>query len=118
MKCMTRYDEYRTIKTQESIRQQLMSELELESPATDQEIIDTASLRHAARLLLDHAEPGPHLATRNLLEQHIEDTNKVAGEDLEWFRWHKGIPTDQDIVMLACGAEHQAPSGKSGLKRN
>ena len=29
MKCMTRYEEYMTIKTQESIRQQLMSELEL-----------------------------------------------------------------------------------------
>ena len=72
MKCVTRYDEYRTIKTQESIRQQLISELELESPATDQEIINTASLRHLARLLLGLAEPGPQLA--------IWDTNK----DLEW----------------------------------
>ena len=56
MKCMTRYDEYRTIKTQESIRQQLMSGLELESSALDQEIINVAEL------LLGLAEPGPQLA--------------------------------------------------------
>ena len=53
-------------KTWESILQQLMSELELESSALDQEIINVA------RLLLGLAEPGPQLA--------IWDTNK----DLEW----------------------------------
>ena len=52
MKCMTRYEEYMTIKTQESIRQQLMSELELEISALDQEIINMA------RLLLGLAEHG------------------------------------------------------------
>ena len=53
-------------KTWESILQQLMSELELESSALDQEIIN------AARLLLGLAEHGPQLA--------IWDTNN----DLEW----------------------------------
>ena len=53
-------------KTWESILQQLMSELELESSALDQEIINVA------RLLLGLAEHGPQLA--------IWDTNK----DLEW----------------------------------
>ena len=53
-------------KTWESILQQLMSELELESSALDQEIINVT------RLLLGLAEHGPQLA--------IWDTNK----DLEW----------------------------------
>ena len=48
---MTRYDEYRTIQTQESVRQQLMSELELEISALDQEI-------NVARQLLGLAEHG------------------------------------------------------------
>ena len=54
-------------KTWESILQQLMSELELESSALDQEIINLA------RLLLGLAEHGPQLA--------IWDT---TNKDLEW----------------------------------
>ena len=45
---------------------------------------------------MNQAEPGPNLAPRP-----VKNTIKVAGEDLEWFRWHEGILADQDILMLA-----------------
>ena len=121
---LRRYTDYLALST--DLATELTSELStLVSPAptSDLDIINQASLHYAKKVF--RSEPSPfqvhHLTNRNLLERYIDGTfdssiKKISNEEEKWFHWYKGLLSDQDIVLLACGAEHQAPSGKLKLK--
>ena len=116
-----RYTEYLTLTT--DLATELTSELStLVSPAptSDLDIINQASLHYAKKVFTSSAALAHHLTNRNQLEKYIDGTfdssiKKISNEEEKWFYWHRGLLSDQDIVLLACGAEHQAPLGKSNI---
>ena len=119
-----RYTEYLTLTT--DLATELTSELSTlvsPVPSSDLDIINQASLHYAKKVFRsseDHTSQIHHLTNRNLLERYIDGTfdssiKKISNEEAKWFYWHRGLLSDQDIVLLACGAEHQAPLGKSNI---
>ena len=119
-----RYTEYLTLTT--DLATELTSELSTlvsPVPSSDLDIINQASLHYAKKVFRsseDHTSQVHHLTNRNLLERYIDGTfdssiKKISNEEEKWFYWHRGLLSDQDIVLLACGAEHQAPLGKSNI---
>ena len=118
---LRRYTDYLALST--DLATELTSELStLVSPAptSDLDIINQASLHYAKKVFTSSAALAHHLTNRNQLEEYIDGTfdssiKKISNEEEKWFYWHRGLLSDQDIVLLACGAEHQAPLGKSNI---
>ena len=116
-----RYTEYLTLTT--DLATELTSELSTlvsPVPSSDLDIINQASLHYAKKVFTSSAALAHHLTNRNQLEEYIDGTfdssiKKISNEEEKWFYWHRGLLSDQDIVLLACGAEHQAPLGKSNI---
>ena len=121
MLILRRYTDYLALST--DLATELTSELStLVSPAptSDLDIINQASLHYAKKVFTSSAALAHHLTNRNQLEKYIDGTfdssiKKISNEEEKWFYWHRGLLSDQDIVLLACGAEHQAPLGKSNI---
>ena len=121
MLILRRYTDYLALST--DLATEITSELStLVSPAptSDLDIINQASLHYAKKVFTSSAALAHHLTNRNQLEKYIDGTfdssiKKISNEEEKWFYWHRGLLSDQDIVLLACGAEHQAPLGKSNI---
>lgn len=115
---LRRYTAYLTLSTDLATELTLeLSTLVSPAPSSDLDIINQASLHYAKKVFTSSAAPAHHLTNRNQLEKYIDGTidssiKKISADEEKWFYWHRGLLSDQDIVLLACGAEHQAPLGK------
>ena len=115
---LRRYTAYLTLST--DLATELTSELSTlvsPAPSSDLDIINQASLHYAKKVFTSSEDHAHHLTNRNQLEKYIDGTfdstiKKISADEEKWFYWYRGLLSDQDIVLLACGAEHQAPLGK------